>query len=138
MLAGGVIALFIPLVVTSSLPVLAQNTGNDIIILTSIDPCNMGGTRGPCLKNLGQNSQDFQGLASAVFGVLNSFIVFGSALSVAVMFFGAGMILFGKDKEGRLAVRYAAVALGLLIATYIVFSLILGLGRLVRNIVVGS
>lgn len=160
---GGVIALFLPLVSTGSVNVLAAidcsldggeadcmaQCINDIPCAnncmntncpTSNPPTNITITPidpcsiGPCFNNISLTTQGLQGNWTLIFGFVNNAILLGVALAFGALVVGGGQIMIGKEKEGRSTVWYASIALAILISVYIGVGIVVNLVSFINNI----
>jgi ABC-type Fe3+ transport system permease subunit len=98
---------------------------------------------GPCLTNIDEADNGVQGVANIVFGIINFFIIVGSAIAVLMVVYGGLQWMTGwsitnekgdqTGMVGRKTVFYALAALVAMGLVYIIISIIISLANILTG-----
>ena len=132
-IAGGVIALFVPVFVKStpyispgySLTVMASKPAKDPCALFGDDKCIGEGN----VRTELSTGDAGRGLENLIFSVVNIFILIAGAVAVFFVVFGGYVILTssgdqGRQKQGKETVQNALVGLVIVLLAYVIVSVV--------------
>ncbi len=151
--AGGIIALFIPVLSTGSIPVMAEDCmsrmeipclnrcGNDTdcIYNCMIEACPQGSTTpipganpgvalnpcavGPCIGGTGNNT-GVSGLINTIFGLINTAVYVGTAVAVLMMAITGAQWAIQGDANAKKNFRNIVLGTAALVGVYLIIALV--------------